>query len=185
MASMLTPPLACTRSVGVCAAPPTDACAAGRPDAHLFCALATFDLPLHVEHVRAVVRDRLLPAHPRLRAVPDRSQPAAPDRWTEDPGFDLDLHVHRRALGAPGDRHALRELVAQVATAIPPGNRPPWDLVCVDGYRSGGALVARLDRRLVHDAKRFVDTLAEQLGGRREPVEGCPALAVLPGRRRG
>jgi hypothetical protein len=175
-----------TPPVGVSAPPPTDAGAPyGRPDAAVFDALATFDVPLPAERVRALVRDRLLAEHPRLQRVPDLTRPAAADEWAEDEAFDLDLHVHRRALGAPGDRRALRELVAAVTQTPLDPRRPPWAIVCVDGYRSGGALVARLDRRLVADPKAFVDLLAEQLGGRREPLDTCRAAVAVPGRRRG
>ena len=38
--------------------------------------------------------------------------------WDDDPHFDLDLHMHRLALPAPGDQAALQDLVGDLLTRI-------------------------------------------------------------------
>ncbi|MCW2957674.1 MAG: wax ester/triacylglycerol synthase family O-acyltransferase [Solirubrobacterales bacterium] len=169
--------LTCTPPAGASTLPHTDGGAPPvRPDPLVFTALATFDVPLHAAHVRGLVRDRVLPQHPRLAQMPDDAESPAGRRRHDAPAFDLDLHVHRRALHAPGDRRALWELVAAVISLPLDHGRPRWDLTCVDGLRAGGALVARLDQRLVPDAKAFVDALVEQLGGHREVVVPSPVV---------
>ena len=47
-------------------------------------------------------------------------------RWEDDPDFDLDLHLHRLALPAPGDRRALQELVGDLMAQPLDRSRPLW-----------------------------------------------------------
>ena len=60
------------------------------------------------EAVRAVLAERvptLVPLRRRLMAVPfGLDHP----RWVDDPAFDLDNHLHRAALPAPGGEAELR-----------------------------------------------------------------------------
>jgi hypothetical protein len=67
-----------------------------------------FDGPLDWAATQAVLRERMVDRFPRFRQrAVERRWGAAP-AWEDDPGFDLDLHVHRRGIPAPGDRGALQ-----------------------------------------------------------------------------
>ena len=82
------------------------------------------DEPLDWAATQAVLRERMVDRFPRFgqRAVDGR--PGAAPAWEDDPGFDLDLHVHRRGIPAPGDRGALQELVSDlVATPLDRSSR--------------------------------------------------------------
>lgn len=107
-------------------------------------ALLTFDELLDLDRVRALVRDRLVAPFPRFRQLAVESGPLGGLHWEDARHFDLDLHVHRRALIAPGDQRALQGLVADLmATALDPG-KPLWDIYLVDGYGGRSALIVRM-----------------------------------------
>ena len=53
--------------------------------------------------------------------------------WIEDPDFDLDYHVRRVALPAPGGQEELDELISQIASHQLDRRRPLWELWVVEG----------------------------------------------------
>jgi diacylglycerol O-acyltransferase len=91
--------------------------------------------------LRQVVEDRLhlVPMfRRRLAPVPgglDHPQ------WVEDPDFDLDHHLHRAALPAPGGPAELAEFAADVFSRPLDRDRPLWEIHVVEGV-DGGDLVA-------------------------------------------
>lgn len=93
--------------------------------------------PLTAERFLDEMGDRLdrLPAlRRRAVAIPFRlGHPV----WVEDPAFDLARHVHWRTTQAPGGDRELAEIVAAVAAARLPRDRPLWDLTVVDGLEAG------------------------------------------------
>jgi diacylglycerol O-acyltransferase / wax synthase len=79
-----------------------------------------------------------LPLVPRyrqkLRTVPwDLGRPV----WVDDPGFDIDYHIRRTALPAPGDDDALCRLVARVMSQRLDRERPLWECWVVEGLAGG------------------------------------------------
>jgi WS/DGAT/MGAT family acyltransferase len=57
--------------------------------------------------------------------------------WAEDPQFDIDEHVLRRACPSPGGEAELDALVGRImATELPP-DRPLWELSVVEGLAHG------------------------------------------------
>jgi hypothetical protein len=77
----------------------------------------------------------LRPARFGQRAVDGR--PGAAPAWEDDPGFDLDLHVHRRGIPAPGDRGALQEFVSDLVATPLDRSKPLWDIYLLEGYGAG------------------------------------------------
>lgn len=74
-------------------------------------------------HVSRVFRQRLL-------EVPfDLGRPF----WVEDPGFDLDFHVHHMALPRPGGFRELARLAGHVYTIPLDRSRPLWEMTFVEG----------------------------------------------------
>ncbi|MGZ5322158.1 MAG: wax ester/triacylglycerol synthase family O-acyltransferase [Solirubrobacterales bacterium] len=95
--------------------------------------------------VRETIRQRLVEPFPRFRQrVVEGRAPLAGPHWEDDDRFDLDLHVHRLALPAPGDGAALKAYVAdQMATPLD-RSKPLWHFHLVDAAGGGGAIVARI-----------------------------------------
>ena len=108
-------------------------------------ALLWFDEPLDIERARAVVSERLVERFPRFhRRIVEPHLGIGVPSWEDDPGFDLDLHIHRRALPAPGDRAALQALVADLIVTPLDRSKPLWDMYIIDGYGDGTAVLTRM-----------------------------------------
>jgi WS/DGAT/MGAT family acyltransferase len=69
--------------------------------------------------------------------------------WFVDEGFDLDRHVTRRTLSAPGDRATLEALVGELHAQPLGRDKPLWETVVIDGLASGEIA---LYRKLHHAA---------------------------------
>ena len=83
------------------------------------------------------IRGRL-PLVPRyrqkVRRVPfDIGRPV----WVDDPNVDLDYHLRRTALAAPGDDEALCRLVARVMSQRLDRERPLWETWVIEGLPEG------------------------------------------------
>ena len=57
--------------------------------------------------------------------------------WIEDPDFDLDYHVRRVAVPAPGGQEELDELISQIASHQLDRRHPLWELWVVEGLEHG------------------------------------------------
>jgi diacylglycerol O-acyltransferase / wax synthase len=60
-------------------------------------------------------------------------------RWSYDPHFDLDSHVHRVAAPAPRTREAVLRLARRSTMDAFDRNRPLWELTLVEGLEDGEA----------------------------------------------
>jgi len=93
-------------------------------------ASAGFDVAAARRHVGARL-GRLEPLRWRAVRVPlDLHHPV----WLEGGAPDLDWHVRRAALPAPGGRDELCELVSQIASAPLDPRRPLWELWVLEGF---------------------------------------------------
>jgi len=61
--------------------------------------------------------------------------------WVEDPDFDLDEHVLRRACPSPGGEAELDALVGRIMAIELPPDRPLWELSVVEGLADGRTAV--------------------------------------------
>jgi diacylglycerol O-acyltransferase len=84
-------------------------------------------------------RVRALPAFRRkLRQVPlEIDHPV----WVDDTDFDIDRHVHRLAVPAPGEREELADLCAHIAGIPLDRSRPLWEMHVIEGLASGQVAV--------------------------------------------
>ena len=107
--------------------------------------LMWLDGPVDVERAKEIIRERLIGRFPRFsqRVVEPRFGIGVPS-WSDDPAFDLDLHVHRLALPAPGDTTALQELVGDLMTMPLDRSKPLWHMYLIEGYGDGTAIVSRM-----------------------------------------
>jgi diacylglycerol O-acyltransferase len=89
------------------------------------------------EKVRAIIEERL-PLIPmfrrRLVEVPFRLHHPV---WVDDPNFDLDYHVRRVAVPAPGRIEELCELAGDFTSRQLDRSRPLWELCIVEGVEDG------------------------------------------------
>ncbi|GAA0504684.1 diacylglycerol O-acyltransferase [Paractinoplanes deccanensis] len=57
--------------------------------------------------------------------------------WADDPDFDLDFHLRRTALPAPGDDDALERLIGRVMSQRLDRERPLWEDWLIEGLPEG------------------------------------------------
>ena len=151
------------------------------------------------ELVAELLEERLVARFPRFaqRVVdPLGRRPA----FEDDPRFDLEAHLHRRALPAPGDRAALEELICDLITAPLDPNRPLWHVYLIEGHEGGAAVLWRihhciadgiaLSRVLLSVTDEAADQQApaapgESGTGALRRVAELPAGAISVGRRLG
>ena len=70
--------------------------------------------------------------------------------WADDPEFELDDHLRRTSLPAPGGQAELEDLVADVMSRPLDPDRPLWEMVVVEGLAGGrSALVAKLHHAIL------------------------------------
>lgn len=112
------------------------------------------------ERMRAVVEERLhLVPLLRRRAVRVPFGLHHPV-WVDDPGFDLDYHLQRASLPAPGGPAELAALVAAVCGRPLDLRRPLWEMHVVEGLESGHvAVVVKLHHAAI-DGVSGAETLA-------------------------
>src|SRR5581483_823860 len=83
------------------------------------------------ERLAAIARYRQRP----VRATFDLDRPA----WEDDPGFDVERHVHHVALPAPGGPQELHALVDALFEAPLDPDHPLWEVHLIDGLAGGRA----------------------------------------------
>ncbi len=104
-----------------------------------------FDEPLDWDRVRAVIGERLVAPFPRFRQrVAEPRLGVGGPQWEDDPGFDLDVHLHRVALPAPGGPAELKAFVADRMVVPLDRSRALWEFHFVEGYGAGSAILARI-----------------------------------------
>jgi len=113
--------------------------------------------------------ERAVKVLPRLRqrVVPPPAR-FAPPEWADDPSFDLDFHVRRLALPAPGTDRQLLDLAALIYEDAFDRARPLWQLTIVEGLEGGrAALLAKMHHTItdgvggVRLSMQFLDLSAD------------------------
>jgi WS/DGAT/MGAT family acyltransferase len=108
---------------------------------------------LSFERVRQVVSERLHLVPPLRRRVVRVPFGLHHPVWVEDPEFDLDYHLRRASLPAPGGPHELSALVGEVAGRPLDLDRPLWEMYVVEGLESGHfAILVKLHHAAIDGA---------------------------------
>ncbi|MGH9035261.1 MAG: wax ester/triacylglycerol synthase domain-containing protein [Acidimicrobiia bacterium] len=92
----------------------------------------------------------------------------APPTWADDVDFDLDYHIRRLAVPAPGTHRQLLDLAAAVAAPPLDRSRPLWELTVVEGLEGGGAAVLQRVHHSLTDGMggmKLLRTLLERSAG--------------------
>lgn len=106
--------------------------------------LHVFDLPkgwrgdFH-SRIQRLMRDRLHLAPVFTRKLAPMPLGFANPAWVEDDAVDLDFHVQRVRLPAPGTMAQLEDCAAQLHSQPMDRSRPLWQLFVIDGLQTGQA----------------------------------------------
>ncbi|CAN5807452.1 wax ester/triacylglycerol synthase family O-acyltransferase [soil metagenome] len=113
----------------------------------------------------------LPPFRRRLVEVPFRLHHPV---WIEDPDFDLDWHVRRVAVPAPGGKTELCELISDIASRQVDRSRPLWEIWVVEGLEEGHVGFVAKIHHAVADGVAAAALLANVLIDDPEPAEPEP-----------
>jgi diacylglycerol O-acyltransferase len=136
----------------------------------------TFDGALDVERFKATLESRLLARYGRFRQRVREPLLIGLPRWEDDPHFDLEAHVHRVGLPAPGDQAALEVLVSDLMSTALDYSKPPWQVHVVEGCAGGSAMVFRLSHSIA-DGLALVQVLLSMADAEPDAPSPAPAEA--------
>jgi WS/DGAT/MGAT family acyltransferase len=117
----------------------------------------------YFDRLRAVVDERihLVPSfRRRVVRVPFGLQHPV---WVEDPHFDLDYHLRRASLPAPGGPAELAAFVADLASRPLDQDSPLWEMHLVEGLESGHVAVVPKVHHALFDGASGVEVVASFL----------------------
>ena len=77
--------------------------------------------------------------------------------WVDDPDFELDYHVRRSALPAPGSMEQLRTLTGRLVSRQLDRARPLWEIYVIEGLESGGFAIVTKTHHAMVDGLSSVD----------------------------
>ncbi|MEH6569500.1 MAG: wax ester/triacylglycerol synthase family O-acyltransferase [Halioglobus sp.] len=77
----------------------------------------------------------------------------------EDPNFDLDAHIFRAAIPAPGTMRELDEMVAQLGSTLLDRSRPLWDMWILEGLATGDIAIVHRVHHSMSDGKAYMGFL--------------------------
>lgn len=106
--------------------------------------ILTFKEPLDLADVHTVLEKRFLKFDRFKQRIVQSRMPLAAPYWEDDEAFDVNAHVHRIALPAPGDQTALQDLVSDLMSTPLDFTKPPWQMHIIENYGEGCAVFMRL-----------------------------------------
>ncbi len=137
-----------------------------------------FDEPMAFTRLLATIEGRLAVIKRfRQRVVKPVSGIGLPN-WELDAGFDIRSHVHRIALPAPGDKAALKAMVADLATTPLDQTKPLWQVHLIENYGKGCAVFFRIHHciadgiALIHVLFSLTDQTPDMAGPEKIPAQG-------------
>ena len=121
--------------------------------------LLVFDARVDPRRLRTTLERRLLPIDRFRQRVHESALGIALPQWEEDGNFDLDAHLHRVAVPAPGDQATLQALVGDLMSTPLDMSKPLWQLHLVEGLRGGGSAILVRIHHCVADGIALVRVL--------------------------
>jgi diacylglycerol O-acyltransferase len=140
-----------------------------------FCNLTILDRVPDEKRLRATV-DRALAVIPRLRQrVVSPPLRLVPPEFADDPGLDLEYHIRRIAVPAPGEMRAVLDVCQQLAEGSLDRSRPLWEFTLIDGLAAGRAALLQKIHHTISDGVGGLKLSLAMLD-----VEPDPAPAAEP-----
>ncbi len=144
------------------------------------------DQPMDFDRLRATIEHRLLRFERFKQRIVSPRLSLRQYYWETDPHFELDSHLHRIALPAPGDLAALKVVANDLASTPLDLTRPLWQFHLIEGYGEGSALFCRLHHciadgiALMHVLLSLCDAAADAPWPTPQPVSKAraPGLAA-------
>jgi WS/DGAT/MGAT family acyltransferase len=104
----------------------------------------TFNRPLDFDRLQTTVKVRMLTYERFRKRVREPEGRFGLPVWEFDPDFSLDNHLLRDRLPSPGNHEVLQVLMGRLISIPLNPERPLWQLVYLENYNQGSALIGRL-----------------------------------------
>jgi WS/DGAT/MGAT family acyltransferase len=101
-----------------------------------------FDHRMDFDRLRDTIEARLVGRYRRFRQC--AVQEVAGAFWQDDPDFDMDAHLRRRALPSGAGKKELQKLAGELAVQPLNPGKPLWRFDLIEDYEGGSALVIRI-----------------------------------------
>ena len=101
-----------------------------------------FDRRMNFERLRNTVEARLVGRYRRFRQCAVQEVTGA--WWQDDPDFDIDAHLRRRALPDNAGKKELQTLAGELAAQPLDPGKPLWRFDLIEDYEGGSAIVVRI-----------------------------------------
>lgn len=101
-----------------------------------------FDHRMDFDRLRDTIETRLVGRYRRFRQC--AVQEVAGAFWEDDPDFDMDAHLRRRALPTGAGKKELQKLASELAVQPLNPGKPLWRFDLIEDYEGGSALVTRI-----------------------------------------
>lgn len=142
--------------------------------------VVVFESRVDFRRFRSTIEDRFLEfARFRCRARQDTVFAS----WEPDSDFDLDQHVVRAALPAPGGQAELESFVSQLAGTDLDRRRPMWQFQFIDDFEGGSAAILRI-HHCYADGIAMIRVFLTLTDPQAEPaarLRAAPTRPALPG----
>ena len=115
--------------------------------------------------------------HQRVQAAPANLTPPI---WVDDPDFDIDYHVRRVALPAPGSMRQMLDLATLITNDPFDRTRPLWQFVVIEGLADGRAALVEKLHHTIADGEGSVQLSLQFFDFDRDAPEP-PAIVVADG----
>jgi diacylglycerol O-acyltransferase / wax synthase len=106
--------------------------------------ILTFKEQVDYDEFVEVVRHRWLRFDRFRQRVVYPKRPFAGPHWQLDPKFNLNAHIHRVALPAPGDYATLQTMISDLMSTPLDYSKPLWQCHFIEGYEVGTVVFSRL-----------------------------------------
>ncbi|MFP5321684.1 MAG: wax ester/triacylglycerol synthase domain-containing protein [Acidimicrobiia bacterium] len=145
-----------------------------------FASVTILDRPPSMERLRSRLAQAVV-AVPRLRQkVVATVGRLTPPMWVDDPTFDLDRHLWRAAIPAPGTEAELHELAVHLLLEPFDRARPLWQFVVLEGLADGRAALFQKMHHTITDGEGGVRLAEQFVDIERDPAEAEPSVLPLP-----
>ncbi|MGD0379634.1 MAG: wax ester/triacylglycerol synthase family O-acyltransferase [Acidimicrobiales bacterium] len=122
------------------------------------------DIPTRFfDRLRTIIEERIHLVQPLRRRVVRVPFGLHHPVWVEDPNFELDYHLRRASLPAPGGPGELAAFVADLAGRPLDQNSPLWEMHVVEGLESGHVAVVPKVHHALFDGSSGFEVVASFL----------------------